>query len=238
MAYLPEVSQWEAGIYQLEEEDWLRSGPGEIDNVQANQLANRTRYLYDEQAYGYARGFLAQPSALQLATWRFLPLAGQVIPIASYQRLCDMMYVGDALNDTADWWYKTSDAAGNNRNVTGAYMRVLDHRGVFDRPAGQNSKYTMANGAPYDGGAIGGHIPDKFQGHWHLGLYLNNPATVWIAGGSGGTRDMVIDEPNTGGSSNYFIGSPAVDSLNDYGTPRVGSETNPASLSSYLCIKY
>ncbi len=42
---LTEAAQWEDGIYQLEESDPVMGGPDGIDNVQAKQLANRTRYL-------------------------------------------------------------------------------------------------------------------------------------------------------------------------------------------------
>ncbi|HDR9024824.1 TPA: hypothetical protein QDB09_005431 [Burkholderia vietnamiensis] len=49
MANLVEVSQWDAGIYQFETSDPVEGGPDGIDNVQARQLGNRTRYLKDQQ---------------------------------------------------------------------------------------------------------------------------------------------------------------------------------------------
>lgn len=45
MANLKERAQWEEGVYQLETSDPVMGGPDGIDNVQAKQLANRTRYL-------------------------------------------------------------------------------------------------------------------------------------------------------------------------------------------------
>ena len=45
MANLSEETKWENGIYQLEIDDPLQGGPDGIDNIQAKQLANRTRYL-------------------------------------------------------------------------------------------------------------------------------------------------------------------------------------------------
>jgi hypothetical protein len=42
---LPETATWETGIYQLEANDDVIAGPGEIDNLQAMGLANRTLYL-------------------------------------------------------------------------------------------------------------------------------------------------------------------------------------------------
>ncbi|KVN57523.1 hypothetical protein [Burkholderia stagnalis] len=47
MADLVEASKWEAGVYQLETSDPVEGGPDGIDNVQARQLGNRTRYLKD-----------------------------------------------------------------------------------------------------------------------------------------------------------------------------------------------
>lgn len=45
MANLPESNEWPEGIYQLEEDDPVQGGPGGIDNLQAKQLANRTKFL-------------------------------------------------------------------------------------------------------------------------------------------------------------------------------------------------
>ncbi|MDU2494401.1 MAG: hypothetical protein E7D19_00895, partial [Klebsiella grimontii] len=45
MSSLPESPSWEAGIHQLEESDRAKAGPGGVLNIQANQLANRTRWL-------------------------------------------------------------------------------------------------------------------------------------------------------------------------------------------------
>lgn len=45
MTNLIEIERWEDGIYQLETSDAVVGGPDGIDNLQAKQLANRTRYL-------------------------------------------------------------------------------------------------------------------------------------------------------------------------------------------------
>lgn len=50
MANLAETGNWETGIYQIEETDVVRGGDpanGGVSNVQPQQLANRTKYLYD-----------------------------------------------------------------------------------------------------------------------------------------------------------------------------------------------
>lgn len=48
MADLPELSEWTSGIYQLETSDPVLAGPEGIDNLQAKQLANRTKWLKDK----------------------------------------------------------------------------------------------------------------------------------------------------------------------------------------------
>jgi hypothetical protein len=48
MANLTELSQWEAGIYQLETTDPVEGGSGGISNEQARLLGNRTKWLYDK----------------------------------------------------------------------------------------------------------------------------------------------------------------------------------------------
>lgn len=51
MANLAETGSWEAGIYQIEETDVVRGGDpssGGVSNVQPQQLANRTKYLYNQ----------------------------------------------------------------------------------------------------------------------------------------------------------------------------------------------
>jgi len=48
MANVTETSQWVAGIYQLETTDPVEGGSGGISNRQAQELGDRTRYLYDQ----------------------------------------------------------------------------------------------------------------------------------------------------------------------------------------------
>jgi hypothetical protein len=238
MAFLPEQSVWSEEIYQLEIQDGPAGGPDGVDNVPLKQLANRTRFLYDRQnaiiaemPFGYEIPFDIEPTALELATWRCLPLRGQIIQISLYQRLCDRKYVGNAANATADWWYKC-DPDGT-RNPNGAYMRVLDKRGLFSRAAGQNSKYTMANDTPYDGAAIGSYIKDTIQPIWgRVGwmpggdqadgpFYPAEPTMLYVA----------LDAPSNAGHVQFL----QFDSSKQTRTP---NENRPASTSAYFCIKY
>jgi hypothetical protein len=183
-------------------------------------LQNQLDDLRSEMPIGYIVSFEFQPSLDELAAWRCLPLQGGVYEIARYQRLCDKMYVGNAANATADWWYKC-DSEGN-RTPTGAYMRVLDHRGLFSRAAGQNSKYKMANDAPYDGMAIGAFSGDKLKKHTHsVANRYSDPGTAWGDNSAypriSGYNDVLVD------LFSFAFGD---------------NETAPASISAYLCIKY
>jgi len=45
---LPEQSQWENDIYQIEVSVPVMDGEGGIANLQATQLGNRTRFLKDQ----------------------------------------------------------------------------------------------------------------------------------------------------------------------------------------------
>jgi hypothetical protein len=190
--------------------------------------------LLDQDSFGYGKHFYFEPSAYQLATWRFLPMQGQVILISQYQRLCNVMYAGDALNATADWWYKTSNPEGTIRDVNGAYMRVLDHRGVASRAAGQNSKYRMANDTPYDGGAIGQHLPDAVEQHGHINIFIGDERNLWLANGTGAAYKL--DLISGGGSDNYYTG--VVTGSNAQSQVRVAEETRMATIASYYCMKY
>ncbi|APC18534.1 hypothetical protein BLL42_23515 [Pseudomonas frederiksbergensis] len=48
MADLPESNEWALGVYQLETSDPVLGGPEGIDNLQAKQLASRTKWLRDQ----------------------------------------------------------------------------------------------------------------------------------------------------------------------------------------------
>lgn len=50
MANLPESATWDAGVYQLEINDYVMGGPSGISNAQAKNLANRTLWLKDQVA--------------------------------------------------------------------------------------------------------------------------------------------------------------------------------------------
>jgi len=114
-----------------------------------------------QRVVGESRHILRPMTSWELAKARLLERKYQIIEIALYQELCDFMYVGDANNNTADWWYKCDEIG--NRIITGLYMRVDDGRGIFERGAGANAVKKAAGGTPYDGKGIGEHIEDAIR---------------------------------------------------------------------------
>jgi hypothetical protein len=199
----------------------------------STRIAN-TEWVEARIPFGNLISFEMEPTPMELALWRCLPLNGQVVEIAAYQRLCDRKYCGDELNDTAEWWYKTSDPEGLVRDTEGAYMVVLDHRGVFVRGAGQNSKYKMANDAPYDGMGIGDWIGDairNIQGQ----IKVLTPAPAEASG--------IITEAIGIFAGNIWQGTGAaiynvllgIDASRNVPT---ALENRPASISAKICITY
>lgn len=49
MANITETATWDAGVYQIEETDPVQGGPNGVDNAPHKNLANRTKYLKQEQ---------------------------------------------------------------------------------------------------------------------------------------------------------------------------------------------
>lgn len=88
MADLPEVNNWEPGIYQLETSDPVLGGPEGIDNQQAKQLANRTQWLRD-QIQKILDGVTTIGKAAQLATARTLRFKGAATGSGTYDGSAD-----------------------------------------------------------------------------------------------------------------------------------------------------
>jgi len=172
-----------------------------------------------QRVVGEARDIKRAMTSWELAKARLLELKYQIIEIALYQELCDFMYVGDANNDTADWWYKCDE--DGTRNVNGLYMRVEDGRGLFRRDAGANAVKTAANNTPYDGNEIGSFNKDKFLRHAH------QLSVIWI--------NQDFTGFNLAPSTNIcWRGDAGVRFTDETGD----NETSPASVSCLACISY
>jgi hypothetical protein len=113
VAELPELPEWVEGIYQLEMEDPVLAGPGGIDNLQASQLARRTRWLKAELAAVESR--LEALEAVSGRGWEYSFVAGE--PIGGHRAV----WLGD------DGEVRLAD-----RMVSGHVHRVL---GVSDGAA-------------------------------------------------------------------------------------------------------
>ncbi|QLG93394.1 hypothetical protein HZF02_16120 [Pseudomonas yamanorum] len=75
MADLPELNEWPEGIYQFETSDPVLGGPEGIDNLQAKQLASRTKWLR-AQLKEIFDGVASVGKATQLTTARALKFKG------------------------------------------------------------------------------------------------------------------------------------------------------------------
>lgn len=80
MADLPELNEWPEGIYQLETSDPVLGGPDGIDNLQAKQLASRTKWLKGQVAL---LGEGKQPLDATLTALASLLLAGDKLIYAT-----------------------------------------------------------------------------------------------------------------------------------------------------------
>ena len=88
MADLPELNEWTAGIYQLETSDPVLGGPEGIDNLQAKQLANRTKWLR-ALIEKIVDGTTAIGKASQLQTARALKFIGAATGGGSFDGSAD-----------------------------------------------------------------------------------------------------------------------------------------------------
>lgn len=75
MANLPELNEWPEGVYQLETSDPVLGGLEGIDNLQAKQLASRTKWLR-AQLKDIFDGIASVGKATQLVTARALRFKG------------------------------------------------------------------------------------------------------------------------------------------------------------------
>lgn len=130
MADLPEVNEWPEGIYQLETSDPVLGGPEGIDNRQAKQLANRTKWLKD-QLSKIVDGVTSIGSALKLAIPRALNFKGAATGSGSFDGSADVEITLTLANSgvTAGTWPKVT--VNSKGLVTGGSALV-----AADLPAG------------------------------------------------------------------------------------------------------
>jgi hypothetical protein len=227
-------------IYQWDLDDDVIGGADGIATRPIQQLTERTAYLkklfdddrderFADRVIGKYEYFACQPSPLELAKWRMLPLQYQIIEIALYQDLCDRKWVGSDANATADWWYRCD--ANGARNAGGLHMRVEDARGLFFRGAGANAVKKGANNAPYDGNAIGTYIGDASRDiKGARGLLTWDPPGSGIFSSAGVLVEGVV---NTG-----VAGSVEIICIDISRVVPTANEFRPASISVLVCVSY
>jgi hypothetical protein len=194
------------------------------------------RENFNPRTIGDLVAFAHIPTAAEMIRMRVLPLEGQVLPIFQYLDLFNKQW-SPAIQESGDWWYRCT--SNGTRDEEGNYFRVLDHQGVFVRPAGKNSKYRMADDAPYDGMSIGKHIGDAMRtmgGWFHFddvgraqlqgyadGAFQAKPYNYTAPAQSRGTIDVATSTIEFDPS---FLGIP------------MDKEFRPGSISAYFTIKY
>ena len=108
MANVTETSTWEGGIYQIETTDPVLGGPNGIANVQAKQLANRTKFLKEradqvDAAKGGRANLKERLDAIEAATEALGPDAqdatlAAIKPRQVYRRGPDLVIPSKAAN--------------------------------------------------------------------------------------------------------------------------------------------
>jgi microcystin-dependent protein len=111
-------------------------------------------------------------------------------------------------------------------SVDGTHFTVPDARGVWERGAGTSGTLVNSNGAAFVG-AQGTNYNDQMQGHIH------DIVNSFFTNGGGTTQAVPASGP---GGVVQTTGAPITDGTN--GTPRVGADTHPASISHLHCIRY
>jgi hypothetical protein len=201
---------------------------GDTRKITVDAFADYVIAKWQKAHVGIYQNVAFDASPLWLAKNRLLMLNYQIIEIALYQELCNIMWCGAEANATVLFWYKCD--VNGTRNVNGLYMRVEDRRGIIGRGAGANAVLKGANNTPYNGNSIGTFKPDV-------------------------TRSFNMTVKTLGGNSRGFIGVYAVGGYNSLSfvagndgngidqlfiTPEgnFGYETAPATIAWLTCMSY
>lgn len=177
MADLPEINEWPEGIYQLETSDPVLGGPEGIDNLQAKQLANRTKWLKD-QLGKIVEGVTAVGSAFKLTTPRAIKFKGAATGSGSFDGSEDL---------------EVTLALANSGATAGSFDRVtVNEKGLVT--AGSNSPVVVVS-------------TSRTLTSNELGLVLIDssaaPLTIQLppADSALGVRDVTVRRADNGGNS-------------------------------------
>ncbi|WP_177431552.1 gp53-like domain-containing protein [Pseudomonas huaxiensis] len=174
MADLPEQDEWAPGVYQLETSDPVLGGPDGIDNLQAKQLASRTRWLRN-LIQRVVDGVASVEKAKRLETARTLRFKGAATGSGVY----------DGSADTEINLTLTDSAAG-----AGTYTKVsINAKGVV---VGGSNPTTLGGHGITDGLIVGSPSKQRPQ------LYTD---TTGGESGSGTGGSLMIREVQLAGSA-------------------------------------
>jgi len=215
----------------------------EPNNTDPEQLKKAMQRGFSPRRVGEIIMLAYEPTVTQFINMRLVPLKGQLLQIALYQDLFELMYVGDENNDNAPWWYRCN--LDGTRSITGLYFVPVDMRGLFPRAAGQNSYYRTGMddplSPPYDGGNIGQSIGDAIRNV----VGILGVGGAWLGFGVSGATFVStppfipIDEvggcPSVGVLSNLLSHRVRLDLST---VVPVADENRPASISALACISY
>ncbi|WP_336662197.1 phage tail protein [Enterobacter roggenkampii] len=148
MANLPETTQWEEGIYQIEVSDPVLGGPDGISNRQGKQLASRTLYLKQQVEKGgtdLAKHIAAADPHTQYApkaspTFTGTPTAPTPANSDNSKKLATTEFVAKALAalagsapETLDTLKELADALGNDPNFATTVLNKLAEKLAKDQ---------------------------------------------------------------------------------------------------------
>lgn len=118
-------------------------------------------------------------------------------------------------------------------SVDGSHFNVPDFGGIFPRGAGTSTKLTNANSVAF-AGVLGTYQNDKYQG-----FQVRSPNNYATSAGGPPYDKYIVGA--TGSASNTGVTSTPLQQFTTdgtNGTPRTGTETNPANLGINFIIKY
>lgn len=159
--------------------------------------------------------------------WREIEPTGSVIAFAGSTAPNGWLLCNGASLLRTDYAELFSVIGTTYGNVDSTHFNIPDLRGIFVRGAGTSGQLSNANGAAFSG-SLGSYQNDKFQGHKFTSSGLGSGINSY---GQWNGAEMVVVGSYSGGSLTM-----ASDGTN--GTPRTGTETNPANLSLNYIIKY
>lgn len=148
MANLPETTQWEDGIYQIEVSDPVLGGPDGISNRQGKQLASRTLYLKQQVEKGgsdLAKHIAAADPHTQYApkaspTFTGTPTAPTPAANDNSKKLVTTEFVARAIAalagtapETLDTLKELADALGNDPNFATTVLNKLAEKLAKDQ---------------------------------------------------------------------------------------------------------